>query len=154
MGPEICMPALGNTATAHFAQQWKTTISGGVLMRYGSFLAKLNLNLNSILLMAATVVPFLSFPALAASFDCDHAETKMEQLVCSDLALSKADEKLAAAYEQALKAANDPESVKQQQREWLSDTANHCDSVACLKDAYAERIRQLEAARKQAGPKA
>lgn len=119
-------------------------------MHNGKIMPKPALNL-AILLGAAALMPCVAF---AASFDCDRAETKMEQLVCSDPALSRADEKLAAAYERAQKAASDPEAIRKQQREWLGDTARHCDSAACLKDAYAERIKQLEAAGKQPAPKA
>ncbi len=97
--------------------------------------------LNAILLGAALLV---SRGAVAASFDCDRAVTKMEQLICSDPALSRQDEKLAAAYERALKATSDPLAIRDQQREWLADTAKHCDSVACLKSAYALRINQLD----------
>ncbi|HEY5995087.1 MAG TPA: lysozyme inhibitor LprI family protein [Gallionellaceae bacterium] len=104
-------------------------------------MSRLKLNL---ILGAAVAVPLLSSPAQAASFNCDRAATKMEQLICSDAALSRTDENLAAAYERALKAASDPEPIRKLQREWLADTAKHCDSVACLKNAYAQRIMQLD----------
>lgn len=100
------------------------------------------MGLNAILLGAAVLV---SHGALAASFDCDHAVTKMEQMICSDPALSRQDEQLAAVYERALRATSDPEAIRNQQREWLADTARNCDSVACLKSAYTLRINQLGA---------
>ncbi len=57
----------------------------------------------------------------AASFDCDKAATKMENLIRSDPQLSKSDEDLAEAYANALKEASDPATIKKQQREWLTD---------------------------------
>jgi uncharacterized protein len=99
--------------------------------------------------LTVLLLALMPLPALAASFDCDIAATKMEQMICSDAELSRADEELAAAYARALKTASDPEAVKKQQREWLDDTENHCDSVACLKSAYSRRVKELDSSGSQ-----
>ena len=57
----------------------------------------------------------------AASFDCKAAKTVRERAVCADPELSKADDALARAYNDAQTAA--PESyrseLRNQQRAWL-----------------------------------
>jgi uncharacterized protein len=76
-----------------------------------------------------------------ASFDCAKAKSKVEKLVCADAALSKLDEKLAVAFRNA---ASDWDSAYNSQREWLRETRDRCDDVACLAKVYPARIEELE----------
>ncbi len=86
---------------------------------------------------------FIASMSFAASFECARASTKVEKLICSDPERSKSDEDLTVSYVRVLKSALDPEAIKNQQRKWLSEVRNHCDEVACLREAYASRIKQL-----------
>jgi uncharacterized protein len=87
----------------------------------------------------------LSTQANAASFDCNKANTWLEKTVCSDEVLSKLDEQMAKAYQDALASLSPEgqEETKQYQRQWLKQLPR-CQSVGCLKDFYEERIKQLQ----------
>jgi uncharacterized protein len=103
--------------------------------------------------------------ALAASFDCAKAQSKMEKAVCADSALSGLDEKLATAYKSA-RAALSPDAVKALtggQSSWLkffsvacfvdreAKAASNADAVSCLSKAYETRIHQLSETGKAIG---
>lgn len=97
---------------------------------------------------------FLSGLTHAASFDCAKARTSQEKTICSSLSLSKADEKMAAAYQAALAAApaEMKEGVRADQRAWLKMMPLECppgrqrfdqDIVVCLQQEYDLRIKDL-----------
>lgn len=104
--------------------------------------------LSSALLMLCLCIPLSSIQA--ASFDCAKAKSKLEKRVCSDPALSKADEELAKAYAKTLKGFIVPGFVKDSQRAWLN-SAPICLTAGTKDDPqgqscaaiYAERIEAL-----------
>ncbi len=100
------------------------------------------MNRNAQIAGLCTLLAALSPGAPAASFDCSKAITQVEKLVCADSELSKLDDKLAAAYTQALESVTDREEVKRQQRGWFS-TRNLCTNVSCLNNSYEMRLAQL-----------
>jgi uncharacterized protein len=80
----------------------------------------------------------------SASFDCAKAKTKIEKLICANPKLSQLDEKVSALYKKVLEQSPVPEDTKEQQREWVKDPRNLCKDAACLEEAYASRISDLE----------
>ena len=80
----------------------------------------------------------------SASFDCAKAKTKIEKLICANPKLSQLDEKVSALYKKVLEQSPVPEDTKEQQREWVKDRRNLCKDAACLEEAYASRISDLE----------
>lgn len=80
----------------------------------------------------------------AASFDCAKATTRTEKLICDDAELSKLDEQLSAAYQEAMVKGVNKDSVKQWQKGWLFFTRDDCANVSCLKKAYASHIVELQ----------
>lgn len=80
-------------------------------------------------------------PAHAASFDCGKATTKVEKLICSDAAISKLDEELAAAYKTALRGENQ-DSIRQTQKQWMKGR-NGCADAVCVKRTYETRLQGL-----------
>jgi uncharacterized protein len=80
----------------------------------------------------------------SASFDCAKAKTKIDKLVCGDAKLSELDEKLSGLYKKALELSPVPEDSKEQQRDWVKGSRNTCKDAACLEEAYASRISELE----------
>lgn len=86
----------------------------------------------------------LSFTVQGASFDCAKAKTKVEKLVCADPALSKQDETMQSAYQNAYKRTADPAELKIEQRRWL-EVRNACKDSRCLVQAYRERLDRLNA---------
>ena len=109
-------------------------------------------------LAAVLAIPIFSPLADAASFSCNAPAGAREQLICRDSTLSHADEALAAAYKRALDALSEDgrEALRRGQRQWLSFTQTVCwigkkapageSSRGCLKDEYAKRQKQLDAA--------
>lgn len=86
------------------------------------------------------------FPAgkvWAAGFDCTKAATKIEKMICADKMLSQLDEELSTDYTKALKAATEPEYIKQQQKEWLATERNRCVDNYCLRNVYKLQIALL-----------
>ncbi|MGH8374240.1 MAG: lysozyme inhibitor LprI family protein [Pseudomonas sp.] len=93
---------------------------------------------------APTAQPEASTPAIAASFDCGQASSKIEKLICSTPETADADRRLAAAYRTATAKSNDPTALKQQQRDWMKER-NACADAACLVSATEARIQALSA---------
>jgi len=88
-----------------------------------------------------TLVTFQS--SYGASFDCKKASTLVEQAICSDPMLSSLDEDLALSYKKALKNSSDNNILRTAQRSWIKSKRNPCKNIACLKQAYASRISEL-----------
>jgi uncharacterized protein len=92
------------------------------------------------------VVGLLSFigtaNTFAASFDCTKASSLVENVICSDSELSTLDETLASSYRSALADANQANTIKLTQRDWLKKR-NLCKDKACLNNLYVQRINDL-----------
>lgn len=105
--------------------------------------------LRRLLLLLPLIVPPMG--AEAASFACAKAATPTETAICADPALSALDERLAAAYREAVKAFDDTPSgnsksgaaVKADQRAWLGDRNACAADAACLRAAYERRLAVL-----------
>ena len=83
----------------------------------------------------------------AASFDCGKARTRTEKFICSDAALSTADERMASAYTKAVRLASsinleEAKELKRDQRVWLRGVQG-CENVGCLSIEYADRTTFL-----------
>jgi uncharacterized protein len=81
-------------------------------------------------------------PAGAASFDCAKATTAVEETICEDPALSKADERLAEAYASALAVTLAPGALQTEQSQWLGQR-NKLVGAGPLQLAYKSRIAEL-----------
>lgn len=101
--------------------------------------------------------------ARAASFDCAKPATARERLICTDPALSAADDRLAATYDAALPllTADGQKQLRDGQGSWLHYLDATCGLVgrpipaprgtadtpkSCLTSAYQERQDQLDRA--------
>lgn len=82
-------------------------------------------------------------PAIAASFDCAKAASKIEKLICSTPETADADRRLAAAYSAAKSKSADPNSVKADQVAWIKQDRNACGDAACLLKTTEARIQAL-----------
>lgn len=96
--------------------------------------------------LAATAVPA---HAQTASFDCRTAETPAEWAVCNTPELGKLDVEMAALYRIMEKAAQARpafhETLVKSQHAFLADDRARCaGQVACLADAYRQRVGALE----------
>lgn len=111
------------------------------------------------LLLAAVIPSLAASPAIAASFDCAKARTKVEKLICKDPQLSRQDEDLAEAYGEAQKAWDGKIAayVRMSQRGWMRARALEtpgmsgggilCEddetALPCLRTIHADRIAVL-----------
>ncbi|HXH72950.1 MAG TPA: ankyrin repeat domain-containing protein, partial [Mariprofundaceae bacterium] len=82
---------------------------------------------------------------LGASFDCRKATTSVEKLVCSSNEVTILDVQLYETYQRAQRLAANSNTIRNQQRRWLKETRNKCETVECLRQAYQKRISELEA---------
>lgn len=80
----------------------------------------------------------------AASFDCGKATSEVEKLICGDDELSRLDESLNKAYQQALEQTLFKEQIMRSQKQWLKKKRNECRNPQCMKKAYEARINELE----------
>lgn len=84
-------------------------------------------------------------PALAASFPCEKAATKIEVMICKDAQVSTLDEHLAQYYAGATAALADGAAcLRDDQRAWLRTVRNKCADAGCLKQAYLLRLSALD----------
>jgi uncharacterized protein len=94
------------------------------------------------------LVSAIAVGAQAASFDCKKARTEEEKSVCANADLSKLDEDMAAAYKATLGLmAGDAKRAalfRKDQVDWVKERGRCGDTVQCLKDEYASRIRWLQ----------
>ncbi len=89
--------------------------------------------------------------APAASFDCALAKSATEKAICSDASLARLDRQVAEQYARAMRDAYEDGAktkLKQTQRDFIAARDKSCGTqspaVACLKNAYAARLKVLE----------
>ncbi len=89
--------------------------------------------------------------APAASFDCAVAKSATEKAICSDAALARLDRQVAEQYARQMRDAYEDGAktkLKQAQRDFIAARDKSCGTqspaVACLKNAYAARLKVLE----------
>jgi hypothetical protein len=68
----------------------------------------------------------------------------MEKTICSDSRLSDLDSQLNQSYKNLLSTSTNPDYLKSEQRSWLAAVRNKCKDVACLRQAYVDRIARLD----------
>ena len=82
----------------------------------------------------------------AASFPCEKAASATEKTICADPELAQLDDYLARYYRgarEAVPAATD--CLAADQRRWLTSVRNACKDGTCLKNAYLDRLAELDA---------
>ena len=79
--------------------------------------------------------------AQAASFDCKIASSELEKIICCDKELSDLDSSLGKLY--ASRKKTNPNLVGEQKR-WLIENRNVCQTNACLIKVYKNRIKELQ----------
>ncbi|RTL54691.1 MAG: hypothetical protein EKK40_02570 [Bradyrhizobiaceae bacterium] len=89
-------------------------------------------------------------PANAAGYaplDCGKASSPSEKAICSDYELGQFEARVATLFEitTSLVAMGQRGNIQDEQRAFLTQREACRADVACLKNAYRTRIRQLEA---------
>lgn len=96
------------------------------------------------LLLFALILLFYPISVSGASFNCKKSHTFTEHAICSNRQLSKLDEELDRSYKKTLQTAIVPDSLKEEQRVWLTDERNACQDIACLTRVYKQRLESLK----------
>ena len=82
-------------------------------------------------------------PAHGASLDCKRASTRIEHMICDDVAdLPSLDSQLDGAYAGALDRSLHRDAVKARQLQWLK-SRDACADARCLVELYRRRIEVL-----------
>ena len=100
--------------------------------------------MRTIVLAAAGVLAF-SPGALAQSFDCLGRLSADERVICNSPSLSRLDEQLAEAYEDALAARPvlERDALRTEQRDWVDLRRNCGRRKGCIKGLYEDRLADL-----------
>jgi hypothetical protein len=77
------------------------------------------------------------------SFDCMHAASTAEHLVCSDNELASLDLQMADLYRRGLASVVDTNEFAGEQRTWLTQR-DVCADKPCLISSYSGRIKELQ----------
>lgn len=93
-----------------------------------------------------TLMLALTTTAQAASFDCTKADTRIEQMICSDTSLSKLDSQLGRAWKKHLDNNKYVDQFRATQQRWLSQR-DRCADVKCLAERYKARLTQMASGR-------
>lgn len=83
------------------------------------------------------------FGAIAASFDCSKAKSKVEIMICADANLSKLDEELNSTYKRVLASATVRAEIINWQRDWLKNEPKYCREISCLQKVFSSRLMLL-----------
>lgn len=78
---------------------------------------------------------------LAAGFNCGNALTSVEKIICEDKRLSALDSSLADLYGRLKEKSSD---LVREQKIWLREKRNVCQTISCLMAVYEERIVALK----------
>jgi uncharacterized protein len=98
---------------------------------------------NTTLIIVGAICLGLSSNSYPASFDCAKASIQIEKTICSEKQLSKLDDLLSQVYKKAALSAANKSALKMEQRSWLKNIRNICQTAGCLENAYKERITAL-----------
>ncbi|MHA6847054.1 lysozyme inhibitor LprI family protein [Ralstonia syzygii] len=99
--------------------------------------------MKTIALAALTIT--LSTAAIAGpSFNCAKASSNVEKMICADQTLSDADSVIGDMYKEVLSTTDNPNRVKQEQRQWLTKVRNVCTTPDCLAKAYDMQYNKLQ----------
>lgn len=100
--------------------------------------------------MPKTILPALALlaltlPARAASFPCDKAEASDEKAVCAHLALNDLDVEMATRFDilKEVLPMGGRSKLRDDQADWLTERSACAGDVACLRGAYAARLKVL-----------
>ena len=85
--------------------------------------------------------------AEAASFPCEKAEAADEKAICAHLPLNDRDVEMATRFEilRAMLPMGGNAKLREDQETWLAERRTCASDVACLKQAYAARLKVLRA---------
>ncbi len=101
------------------------------------------IKIKKIFWLMSILAPIILAPtAYPASFDCTRAMSRVEKLICGDAELSRLDEEMKTAYQQASQNAADPVGLRAEQKQWLG-LRDFCKDAGCVNQVYRARLASL-----------
>lgn len=96
--------------------------------------------------LALLALPLAAHAATGPSFDCAHAKSRVNQMICASPELSARDREIAEHF-RALAAlpGTDQAALRRDEAAWLRDVRDPCPDATCVADAYAVRDAVLQA---------
>jgi uncharacterized protein len=79
----------------------------------------------------------------AASFSCELASTEVEIMICQNGELARLDRMVSFRYHELLKQSADPIAVRDEERQWLREQRDPCQTESCLQNVYRQRFYDL-----------
>jgi uncharacterized protein len=101
-----------------------------------------------------SLILIIPFGAVAASFDCSKAKSKIEIMICADANLSKLDEELNSTYKRVLASSSVRADIVNWQRDWLKNELKYCTEISCLQKAFSSRLMLLTRIAPKGSPEA
>jgi uncharacterized protein len=89
----------------------------------------------------------LPHAASAASFDCDRADLAAdEKVICDTRSLNDADVKMVTTFDilTSLLPMGSRGTLQDEQSAWLKKRQACAEDVQCIRNAYSERLKQLD----------
>jgi uncharacterized protein len=91
--------------------------------------------------IALTAQPIWCF---GASFDCRKATTNIEKTICASADLRSRDLRLYENYHRVTRLSPNPDQLRLEQRRWIKESRDRCETSQCLVEVYEKRIDQLQ----------
>jgi uncharacterized protein len=83
-------------------------------------------------------------PGGQPSFNCRHARTRSERLVCANGSLAAADRRMSAVYYSEMATADAAaKRALRQSRDRFLDRRERCSDPACVARVYEERVAEI-----------
>lgn len=86
------------------------------------------------------------------SFDCSKASSQVELTICKTPELAQLDEQATSLYLKWRDKSQDIKSAINDQAAWRRTYRDTCENVACIQEAYSERVKELAARLSQLPP--
>lgn len=105
----------------------------------------------SAMLLATSLMSLMPHQAQAASFDCAKKELAAdEKAICEDRTLNDLDVKMVTTFDilTGLVPMGNRDTLRDEQSAWLKTRQACAADASCIKSAYEERLKQLDAAYK------
>ena len=106
--------------------------------------------MTRLFVMVAVAFLALTFSAHAADYvplECAKAKSETEKTICSDYSLGQSEARMATLYglTTSLVAMGQRGDIQDAQRDFIKKREACGANAACIRGAYGERIKQLEA---------
>lgn len=83
----------------------------------------------------AVIFSTLAWPSSIFAFNCAEEKLKIEETICASPALRSADSAMDSVYKANLRKSHSKSDLIEDQRKWITEFRNSCDTEKCMIDA-------------------